>query len=280
MDTSLHISGKARDFLIKLLERQKIEGIAARLFITNPGTPRAETCLAYCRPGEEQSGDKRLEVGGLVLFLDKSSLAYMKDLEIDLQEDDRASRLTIKAPHAKTPLDRADTVVVERDCPAKRVPSGESITLPAGASARITQALGGSYTLLYEGNLVRVDGEHAQSLGLSPTSLSFERPEDGRINDEQVWSALSTVYDPEIPVDIVSLGLVYKLDIDQQKRHVDVEMTLTAPGCGMGEVLVDDVRSRLNKVPNVDSHHVELVFDPPWHRDMMSEAARLETGLY
>lgn len=280
MDPSLRISEKARDFLLNLLERQKVEGIAARLFITNPGTPRAETCLAYCRPGEEKAGDKRLVVGDLVLFLDKASLPYMDDLELDLQEDDRAPRLTIKAPNAKAPRQGSDVVVVEYDCPAKMVPSGDPITLPAGTSLRITQALGGSYTLLYEGNMVRVDGEDAVVLGLSANELRFEAPADGRISEDQIWSALSTVYDPEIPVDIVNLGLVYQLQVDQQRGHVDVEMTLTAPGCGMGEVLVDDVRTRLKKVPHINSSNVELVFDPPWHREMMSEEARLETGLY
>lgn len=278
--TSLRISSQARDFLVNLLDKQKVDGIAARLFVTDPGTPRAETCLAYCRPGDERPDDQRLVTGDLVLYLDKESLPYLQDLEIGVQENEHGKQLTIKAPNARTPQQSEDTVVTQRECPAKLIPSGDPVVLPAGTPLRITQALGGSYTLLYEGNLVRVDGEDADALGLTANTLSFEPPADGRISEDQVWSALETVYDPEIPVDIVNLGLVYKLDIDQKRRHVDVEMTLTAPGCGMGDVLVDDVRDRLARVPHIETSDVDLVFDPPWHRDMMSEEARLETGLY
>lgn len=281
MEHSLKISTAARDFLINLLARQKVEGMAARLFVSDPGTPRAETCLAYCRPGEEQPTDSRLDLeGGLTLYLEKASLPYLKDLEMGLQEDERGERLTIKAPNAKAPGSAGDTRVLERDCPAKQVPSGTPVTLPAGTEVRITQSLGGSYTLLYAGNMVRVDGADADALGLQANDLAFEPPADGRISEDQLWEALATVYDPEIPVDIVNLGLVYKLDVDQQRHHVAVEMTLTAPGCGMGDVLVDDVKSRLAKVPHVETSDVELVFDPPWQQHMMSEEARLETGLF
>ncbi|MDB2448943.1 putative Fe-S cluster assembly protein SufT [bacterium] len=167
-----------------------------------------------------------------------------------------------------------------RDCAARQVPSGASTTLPEGAEVRITQSLGGSYTLLYSGNMVRVDGSDADALGLEPSGLTFEPPADGLISEAQVWQALSTVFDPEIPVDIVNLGLVYKLDIDQDAKTVAVVMTLTAPGCGMGDVLVGDVNFRLAQVPFVQDSRVELVFDPPWQQHMMSEEARLETGLF
>ncbi|WP_108164713.1 putative Fe-S cluster assembly protein SufT [Saccharospirillum sp. MSK14-1] len=281
METSLKISTAARDFLNQLLARQKVEGMAARLFVSDPGTPRAETCLAYCRPGEEQPTDTRLEVGeGLVLFLEKASLPYLKDLEMGVQDDERGQRLTIKAPNAKTPGSAGDTRILLRDCAARQVPSGAATTLPEGAEVRITQSLGGSYTLIYGGNMVRVDGSDADALGLEPNGLSFDAPADGRISEDQVWQALATVYDPEIPVDIVNLGLVYKLDIDQEKHSVAVEMTLTAPGCGMGDVLVGDVKFRLAQVPHVQQTDVELVFDPPWQQHMMSEEARLETGLF
>ncbi|WP_027329441.1 putative Fe-S cluster assembly protein SufT [Marinimicrobium agarilyticum] len=171
-------------------------------------------------------------------------------------------------------------MVFERETPAKLVPSGDDLMIPKGAEAAITQALGASYTLLYHGNLIRIDGKDADAIGLTANGLEFEAREDGQIDEEQVWKALSMVYDPEIPVNIVSLGLVYKMNVDQERGHVDVEMTLTAPGCGMGDVLVDDVKRRLAEVPNVASTDVDLVFDPPWDRTMMSEEAQLETGMF
>ena len=103
---------------------------------------------------------------------------------------------------------------------------------------------------------------------------------DGSIQEDQVWEALHTVFDPEIPVDLVNLGLVYRVAIDQTQGRVDIDMTLTAPGCGMGPVLVGDVEHRVALVPNVNTVAVNLVFDPPWHRDMMSEEAQLETGMF
>lgn len=171
-------------------------------------------------------------------------------------------------------------VVAEDDCPARRVPDGTPVTIPAGTFVSITQALGGNYTVVSDGQMLRVDGTDAASLGLEPEILEFPRPEDGRISEEQIWQALGTVYDPEIPIDLVNLGLIYRMEIDQDSRTVDIEMTLTAPGCGMGPVLVGDVEHRVSLVPNVGKVNVELVFDPPWHRDMMSEEAQLETGMF
>jgi len=171
-------------------------------------------------------------------------------------------------------------VVARADCPARRVPDGTPLTIPQDTFVTITQALGGNYTVTYNGQMVRVDGTDAEKLGLEPELLSFPDPVDELIREEDVWTALKTVYDPEIPVDLVNLGLIYSVEIDQQSRHVDISMTLTAPGCGMGPVLVGDVEYRVRLVPNVDSVHVELVFDPPWSREMMSEEAQLETGMF
>jgi len=167
-----------------------------------------------------------------------------------------------------------------RDCPARLVPVGDPLTIPAHTFVTLTQSLGGNYTLVYNGNMVRVDGTDADALGLEPLQLEFEPHDDGLIHEEQVWEALHTVFDPEIPVDLVNLGLVYSVDIDQQTGHVDIRMTLTAPGCGMGPVLVGDVKYRVAMVPNVRQVNVELVFDPPWNREMMSEEAQLETGMF
>jgi probable FeS assembly SUF system protein SufT len=171
-------------------------------------------------------------------------------------------------------------LTTNRDCPGRLVPVGDPVTIPAHSFVTLTQALGGNYTVVYNGNMVRVDGTDADALGFEPMQLDFAPPADGRISEEQVWEALHTVFDPEIPVDLVNLGLIYKVDIDQDAGRVSVAMTLTAPGCGMGPVLVGDVEYRLQQVPHVRDVAVELVFDPPWHRDMMSEEAQLETGMF
>ncbi len=167
-----------------------------------------------------------------------------------------------------------------RECPGRLVPVGDPVTIPAHTFVTLTQSLGGNYTVVYNGNMVRVDGTDADALGFERTQLEFDAPSDGQIAEEQVWEALHTVYDPEIPVDLVNLGLIYQLDIDQEAGLVTIAMTLTAPGCGMGPVLVGDVKYRVQQVPYVKAVEVELVFDPPWSRDMMSEEAQLETGLF
>jgi len=163
------------------------------------------------------------------------------------------------------------------------VPQGETVTLPAGSSGYITQALGGSYTVFVEGNLFRIAGRDGDAIG-KEAPAPLELPDDA--SDEQVeqlvWQQLRTCFDPEIPFNIVDLGLVYEVELkhlDDGRREVDVKMTLTAPGCGMGDILVDDVRSKLEIIPTVAEADVELVFDPPWGRHMMSESARLETGM-
>ena len=171
-------------------------------------------------------------------------------------------------------------LTTRRDCPGRLVPVGDPVMIPADTFVTLTQSLGGNYTVVYNGNMVRVDGTDADALGFEPTQLAFETPADGRIDEDQVWEALHTVYDPEIPVDLVNLGLIYSVAVNQSAGQVDICMTLTAPGCGMGPVLVGDVEYRVAMVPNVKDVSVELVFDPPWHREMMSEEAQLETGLF
>jgi len=171
-------------------------------------------------------------------------------------------------------------VVAQADCPARRVPDGTPLTIPEGTFVTITQALGGNYTVTYHGQMVRVDGTDAHLLGLESETISFPDPVNEQIIEEQVWQALGTVFDPEIPVDLVNLGLIYSVKVDQATKQVDIQMTLTAPACGMGPVLVGDVEYRVRKVPNVKSVKVELVFDPPWQRHMMSEEAQLQTGMF
>ncbi|MCO4785455.1 MAG: putative Fe-S cluster assembly protein SufT [Marinomonas gallaica] len=171
-------------------------------------------------------------------------------------------------------------VVTQRECPARRVPSGDPTTIPEGQFITINQALGGNYTVTFQGNMLRIDGTDADAIGQEPEVLSFNDDGSGQVVEDQVWKALDSVYDPEIPISLVSLGLIYSVAIDADSKRVDIHMTLTAPGCGMGPVLVSDVKYRVAKVPNVTDVHVELVFDPPWSRDMMSEEAQLEAGLF
>ncbi len=175
---------------------------------------------------------------------------------------------------------KQNMVVTERECKARLVPAGNPATIPAGEFVNITQELGGNYTITWRGNMYRIDGTDADAIGRKAKVLSFDAPEDGNIDEDQVWEALETIYDPEIPINLVSLGLIYKVEIIQNKGMVNIDMTLTAPGCGMGPVLVGDVEYRVAMVPHVEKVNVELVFDPPWSRDMMSEEAQLEAGLF
>jgi probable FeS assembly SUF system protein SufT len=170
-----------------------------------------------------------------------------------------------------------------RDVRAVIIPAGEELLLREGTSGFITQALGGSFTVYVEGNLFRIAGIDADALGKEPVPAP-EIPENASDADIEavIWQQLRTCYDPEIPVNIVDLGLIYRCDVrplGNGERSVYVEMTLTAPGCGMGDILVQDAREKIAIVPTVADVRVELVFDPPWNASMMSEEARLQTGL-
>ena len=172
----------------------------------------------------------------------------------------------------------------ERDCEVVMIPAGDTVNMPAGTVGYITQALGGSFTVFVDGNLFRVAGTDADAIGREPIHPPV-LPENATDEDVEklLWDQLKTCYDPEIPVNIVDLGLVYACDMDvddQGHRKVDVKITLTAPGCGMGDILVEDVRSKLEIVPTIKSVDVSLTFDPPWNHSMMSEVARLETGMF
>jgi len=177
----------------------------------------------------------------------------------------------------------SEPVRFERDCAAVLVPQGDVVSLPAGSVGYITQALGGSYTVFVEGNLFRIAGVDADAIGKEPPEpLELPAGAGDDAVEQMVWRQLRTCFDPEIPINVVDLGLVYAASVlprDDGQRLVEVKMTLTAPGCGMGDILVEDVRSKLELIPTVAEADVELVFDPPWNRSMMSEAARLETGM-
>ena len=177
-----------------------------------------------------------------------------------------------------------ETVALTRDVVAALVPSGQKVEQTEGAKATVTQALGSSFTVLVEGHMFRIEGKDADVIGREPPAM-VEIPAEA--SDEDVekacWAQLKTCYDPEIPIDIVELGLIYECRLDKQddgSRRASVQMTLTAPGCGMGDFLVNDVRSKLLEVPTVEDAEVELTFDPPWTREMMSETAQLALGMF
>ena len=176
-----------------------------------------------------------------------------------------------------------EPVSLERDVSAVIIPIGETVTLRQGTVGFITQALGGSYTVYVEGNLFRIAGADADALGKEPEPPPAV-PENATDKDieEVIWNQLKTCYDPEIPVNIVDLGLIYRCEVARLpdgERAVSVDMTLTAPGCGMGDILVQDAQDKIAVIPTVRDVRVELVFDPPWNQSMMSDEARLQTGL-
>ena len=176
-----------------------------------------------------------------------------------------------------------EAIVVNREVNAVIVPDGTIVPLKPGLAGFITQALGGSFTIYVEGNLYRISGEDADAIGKESTRPP-ELPPNATLEDvrQLAWAQMRNCYDPEIPINIVELGLVYACDVvagADGSREVSIRMTLTAPGCGMGEVLVQDVREKVQAIPTVSKVDVELVFDPPWSQSMMSEAARLQTGM-
>lgn len=175
-----------------------------------------------------------------------------------------------------------ETVTLTRDVVGTLIPAGTRVELPEGAEASITQALGGSYTVQVQGHLFRLEGKDADAIGKTPQQVP-QLAEDASEDEVEkaVWQQMKTCYDPEIPIDIVELGLIYECRLEPTEGSgwkVRVIMTLTAPGCGMGDVLVNDVKSKVTQIPGVREAEVELTFDPPWTREMMSEAAQLQAG--
>lgn len=176
-----------------------------------------------------------------------------------------------------------EPIVVQREVKAIAIPAGVEVNLKLASVGYITQALGGSFTVYIDGNLFRIAGKDADAIGKT-AAVAPEVPEGATEEDLKaiIWKQLKTCFDPEIPVNIVDLGLIYECDVSRNEdssRRVDIKMTLTAPGCGMGEVLVQDVRDKVEIVPTVGQAIVELVFDPPWNPSMMSDEARLQTGM-
>ena len=177
-----------------------------------------------------------------------------------------------------------DPIALTRDVEAAIIPIGSKVTLQKGEQAHITQSLGGSYTVIVNGNMFRIEGKDADALGLESAAkpvLTGKPVVQGDL-EKEIWSQLKTCYDPEIPVNIVDLGLIYDCHLEplaESSYRVDVKMTLTAPGCGMGPMLAQDVQNKLLGLEGVDDVAVELVWDPPWNQAMMTEAAKLQLGL-
>lgn len=181
-----------------------------------------------------------------------------------------------------------EAITLRRDCEAVLIPAGNKVTLKQGEQVYITQALGGSYTAIINGNMVRIDGKNADAIGKEAAAAKQETkpvaegPLDDKQLEEEIWNRMRTCYDPEIPVNIVDLGLIYDMKLTalpEGGRRVDVKMTLTAPGCGMGDVLRQDVESKIMSIEGIKEAHAELVWEPQWNQGMMSEAARLQLGL-
>src|SRR5512141_918988 len=175
-------------------------------------------------------------------------------------------------------------VPLARDVEASVIPIGTKVTLQKGEQAYITQSLGGSYTVIVNGNMFRIEGKDADALGVTVEAkpVSTGAPVTQEALEKQIWDQLKTCYDPEIPVNIVDLGLIYDCHLSPLSTtsyKVHVKMTLTAPGCGMGPMLAQDVQNKLLGLEGVDDVSVELVWDPPWNQAMMTEAAKLQLGL-
>lgn len=171
---------------------------------------------------------------------------------------------------------KKDTIEMTRECEALLIPSGVPITIQKGALVMITQALGNSYTIYVNGNLARVAGKDGDALGM----IILDEPDVNTMpgtTEDKVWALLKTCFDPEIPVNVVDLGLVYECHIEKNK--VEIKMTLTAPGCGMGPILISEIEQKVRTIHEVKQVKVDLVFDPPWSRNMMTDAAKLQLGM-
>jgi probable FeS assembly SUF system protein SufT len=178
-----------------------------------------------------------------------------------------------------------EEITLTRDVEAIQIPSGDSVSLPVGTPVVVTQTLGGTYTVATSAGLARISSNDADALGIDLEKNEEKKEEANRLKDapveEQVWHQLKQVFDPEIPVDIVNLGLVYDCSVDEEdgKTVVSVKMTLTAPGCGMGPVIAADAQARVMTIDGVDDAKVDLVWDPPWNQDMISEEGKMKLGM-
>lgn len=179
-----------------------------------------------------------------------------------------------------------EDTTLRRDCKATEIPSGRPVVLTGGTPVTITQTLGGNYTVTTDrGQMVRIEASDADALGKDPSAAPAAEPDGaaaGTLDDKRLWDLLRTVYDPEIPVNIVELGLVYECratPLPDGGSRAEIKFTMTAPGCGMGDVLRADIESKVSNIPGIREVEVEIVFDPPWSPDRMSDAAKLQLGM-
>ncbi len=177
-----------------------------------------------------------------------------------------------------------EEIVLNRDCPATLIPAGDEVTLSKGTSVFVTQALGGTLTVRAKGGLFRISSRHLDALGegVAEAVAAEQKQVEGEFGEELVWEALRGCFDPEIPINIVDLGLIYNLSIeprDDGRNFVGVQMTLTAQGCGMGPVIAEDAKTRIESLPQVESAKVDIVWDPVWNPQMISEEGKKKLGL-
>ena len=178
-------------------------------------------------------------------------------------------------------MDNSSFINIQRDCDGHLIPSGDIVNLKKGTQVKITQSLGGDYTLYVNGNLVKISGEDADAIGQKIKKDTSSKKEFS-FDEKHIWDVLKTCYDPEIPVNIVDLGLIYNMEYKQENDDlyfINIKMTLTAPGCGMGPVIAQDVETKIKNLNFVKDVLVEVVWDPIWNQDMMSEEAKLKLGM-
>jgi len=230
---------------------------------------------------QKAASDIVVDCDGIMVLLDPPSAARADGLSVDFVEGLNGSGFKMDNPNkAGTPKE----IFLERDCAATLIPSGESMQLSQGERVVLTQALGGSFTVKTNvGALVRIAPDDADALGFEVKQASHDPVEAGSFDLERVIEQLKTVFDPEIPVNVVDLGLVYACEaqaLPEGGHRVEIKMSMTAPGCGMGDVLKADARARVQTVPGVVQVDVEIVWDPPWDQSRMSEAAKLQLGMF
>ena len=181
-------------------------------------------------------------------------------------------------------MNAGTTIQLTRDCTAIQIPAGSPVTLPAGTEVVITQSLGGSHTIHVHGGLFRIGSQDADALGLERQvpGAGPDGVQGGALSEQMIWDTLKSCYDPEIPVNIVDLGLVYDMGIEELPgggKKVFVKMTLTAPGCGMGATIAGDAQQKILMLPSVEDASVEIVWDPPWHQSMITPEGRRLLGI-
>ncbi|VVO00247.1 putative Fe-S cluster assembly protein SufT [Pseudomonas fluorescens] len=231
-------------------------------------------------PGVE--GDIVVETAyGIRLLLDPASAGRADGLSIDFAYELQGAGFHFDNPNQPG---RAQPIELTRDCPATRIPHGEQLQLRRGERVMVAQALGGSITLqISGGRLARIAAEDADALGLDVRQPQPQPVLSAAFDIQQVLDTLRTVYDPEIPVNVVDLGLIYQCaarPLADGSQRVEIKMSMTAPGCGMGDVLKEDARARVQSIPGVSQVEVEIVWEPPWDQSRMSDAARLQLGLF